>query len=245
MARTLNAFLPLVAVLALGIVPTISFAQQPARNPDEKAPSVLHSAAGSGDLQLLRSQLQRGADPNLRDRHGRTPLMDAVAAGQLEAMSALLKAGADVNARAHDNRTALLEAAAEGQVEAAQALIEAGAQLNAPERGWGTPLETAERTGHNAVAALLRNAGARSSGHSPGDTVCVRPWGGDGYCGTVMAVNKTQYRIRISRIVGCQNGCPAKPQCSAGRPVGGPDGVAVGDIVDTVSWCLTHTGVNP
>ncbi len=122
---------------------------------------------------------------------------------------------------------------------------ESGADLDAGQRGWGTALETAERTGHNDFAALLRDAGARSSGRSVGDTVCVRPWKAEGYCGTVESVEKTAYRIRIRKIVGCTGGCVGKAECSGGRRVGGRGGLKVGDEVATVSWCLTHTGVLP
>lgn len=205
----------------------------------------LHKAARVGDVALLQTRLKQGADPNARDAEGRTPLMDAVAAGKLDAVRLLLSTRADVNARSKAGRTALIEAAAEGQLEAARLLIAAGADLNVYQRGWGTALKTAERAGHNDIAAMLLQAGAQSSGSSVGDTVCVRPWSGDGYCGTVQAIDKNNYQIRVTQIVGCRTGCPPKPECSAGRPVGGLDGISVGDEVNTVSWCLTHTGVKP
>jgi len=207
--------------------------------------SAMHQAARAGDLALLRSQLHSGADANVRDDAGRTPLMDAVAAGQIEAVRLLLSNGADVNAHTRAGRTPLIEAAAQGRLEAAHLLVKAGADLNYAQRGWGTALKTAERTGHSDIATMLLTAGARSTGSSVGDTVCVRPWGGDGYCGTVKAVSKNRYSIHVARIVGCSGGCAAKAECSAGRPVGGAEGITVGDEVNTVSWCLTHTGVKP
>lgn len=207
--------------------------------------TALHKAARAGDVSLIQSQLRAGMDANVRDQAGRTPLMYAVEHGQLGAVRALLAAGADVNARSRTGRTALLEAAAHGRLQSARLLVAAGADLNAIERGWGSALETAERAGHNDVAAMLRKAEARSSGRSVGDKVCVRPWEGDGYCGTVQVVNKTAYRIHVTEIVGCKQGCAPRAECSAGRPVGGAGGIAVGDEVDTVSWCLTHTGVKP
>ena len=235
-----------MTITALLVRPPCAIAQSASgESKAERAPAAMHRAARAGDAGGLRSQLQAGADVDARDPRGRTPLMDAASAGQGEVIRLLLAAGANVNARAHDNRTPLIEAAAAGQLEGARLLIRAGAELNLPERGWGTPLETAERAGHNDIAKLLRAAGARSSGHSPGDTVCVRPWGGEGYCGIVESVNKNQYRIRVSQIVGCKDGCAARAECSAGRAVGGDGGIAIGAMVDTVSSCLTHTGVTP
>lgn len=230
-------------------LPVAALAQDPAgtRNAGAEGAaqkSELHRAARLGDLQALRVQLEAGQDPNVRDAAGRTPLFDAVAAGRLDAVALLLEASADVKARTSAGRSSLMEAAEHGHLEVASALVEAGAELDVAQRGWGTALEVAERMGHEKVAALLLRAGARSSGRSVGDTVCVRPWAGDGYCGTVEASRKTSVRIRITDLVGCEDGCAAQAECSAGQPVGAK-GLRIGDVVTTVSWCLTHTGVRP
>jgi hypothetical protein len=209
------------------------------------AAADLHRAARTGDVALLQARMRQGASPDTRDKEGHTPLMDAVAAGQLSSMRLLIAHKADVNIRANDGQTPLIEAAAEGRLDAAKLLVESGADLNIVSRGWGSALKTAERTGNSDVAAMLLQAGARSTGSSVGDTVCVRPWEGNGYCGTVVSIDKTHYRLRVTSIVGCEKGCAAKAECSAGRPVGGSEGIAVGDEVDTVTWCLTHTGVKP
>ncbi|HKX29767.1 MAG TPA: ankyrin repeat domain-containing protein [Blastocatellia bacterium] len=210
---------------------------------DEAARPELHRAAQAGNLELLLSQLGQGRNPDARDSEGRTPLMTAAKAGQVETARALLKAGASVNAAAPFGRTPLLEAAEGGQTAVARLLIDAGADLNVRERGVGTALEAAERTGNSELAAALRQAGARTSGRSVGDTVCVRPWNGNGYCGVVEEVNKTAFRIRVTELIGCADGCAAKAECSESRAVGGSGGIKVGDLVTTVSWCLTHTGV--
>lgn len=210
-----------------------------------QAGADLHQSALQGDLASLRFRLQQGADPNAKDSRGRTPLLDAVSGGQLEAAHVLLDAGAKAGLASSDGRTPLIEAAAQGRLDIAQLLVQSGADLNTAQRGSGTALQTAERNGHNDVAAFLRQSGAHSSGKSVGDTVCVRPWKGDGYCGTVTAVNKTDFSIHITKIVGCENGCAAKAECSAEKSVGGALGLHPGDEVTTKSWCLTHTGVQP
>jgi hypothetical protein len=219
--------------------------QQPQQTQEESAQTELHRAARDGRLEALRLRLLQGMNPDARDRAGRTPLMEAVKAGQVEAVRMLLAVGANINTRSSAGRTALVEAAEFGRNDAARILIDSGADLNASQRGWGSPLEAAERTGNNELAAMLRRAGARSSGRSVGDTVCVRPWQGNGYCGVVEEVNKTSFRIRVTQVVGCENGCEAKAECSESRVVGGADGIQAGDVITTVSWCLTHTGVQP
>jgi hypothetical protein len=207
--------------------------------------TALQEAARAGDLARLRLLLNSGADPNQRDGNGNRPLIEAVAAGHLDAVRALIAAGADSNLTSAGGRTPLIEAAIRGRMEIARLLISAGADLNVSERGAGTALEAAEREGHAGLAGLLRQAGARTSGRSVGDTVCVRPWKGDGYCGVVEAIDRNDYRLRITQIVGCPNGCSAMAACSAGKPVGGSGGLHAGDAITAASSCLTHTGVTP
>jgi hypothetical protein len=121
--------------------------------------------------------------------------------------------------------------------------LETGAAPDLPSRALGTPLDVAERAGHAEAAALLRQKGARGSGKSIGDTVCVRRWGGEGYCGAVTGVDATRHRIRVTSVSGCANGCAADTACSSGRSVGGGDGLMVGDELWVSSSCLTHTGL--
>lgn len=212
---------------------------------DEVAQTDLHEAARTGKVSTLRARLREGMKPDVKDQDGRTPLMDAAKAGQVEAAQVLLEAGANPNAASVSWRTALIEAAESGSTDTARLLIDAGADLNQSQPRLGTALELAERAGHNELAAMLLKAGARSSGKSVGDTVCVRPWDGAGYCGVVEEIQKTVFRIRVNEILGCEEGCAAKAECSEQRPVGGKDGISPGDVVTTVSWCLTHTGVDP
>lgn len=203
----------------------------------------LHRAARTGDLKLLRARLQQGVNPDARNSSGHTALLEAAAAGELRAIGLLVDAGASVNAATPDGETPLIAAAEHNRTEAVKLLMEAGADLNLRSRGSGTALEVAERMGHEEIAQMLRQAGARTFGRSVGDTVCVRPWGGDGYCGIVEAIHKNRYQIRITKIVGCLDGCEPKPECSAGKPVGGPNGLRAADVITIPSWCLTHTGV--
>lgn len=192
-----------------------------------------------------QSSLQRDVRVDARDAHGLTPLIVAASTGQTETVRSLLAQGAGIDARSADGRTALIAAAQGGQIEAVQALIAAGANLNAATRGTGTALEVAERTGKTDIAALLLASGARSSGHSVGDTVCVRPWGGEGFCGTVTSFSIRSVSIQVTKIMGCTNGCSAKEECSESRLVGGADGLQPGSPIAVPSWCLTQTGVKP
>lgn len=227
----------LLVVLFFPLLPVAAQLQGADPAPD------LQKAATNGDLRLLRDRLLAGDNPNARDADRRTPLINAVRAGQSAAARLLLRSGADVNAKDRNGVTALIEAAHKGNPKGAALLIEAGADVNVQTRGPGSALDAAERAGHQDIVALLRNAGARTTGKSVGDKVCVRPWNGDGYCGLVESCSRNDFKVRVTDIVGCAGGCPAKAECSAGREVGGTHGLQVGDPVSTVGWCLTETGV--
>jgi hypothetical protein len=188
--------------------------------------------------QAVRSKL------DARNAQGLTRLIVAASSGRVDEVRSLLDQGASVDAAAADGRTALIVATEHNHIDVVQTLIKAGANLNLSTRG-GTALEVAERKDETQIAALLLASGAHSSGKSAGDTVCVRPWGGDGFCGTVKSFTVRSVEIQVTRIEGCANGCPAKKECSASRVVGGSNGVQVGDQIAVPSWCLTHTGVKP
>jgi hypothetical protein len=171
-------------------------------------------------------------------------LVAAVARGDAAEVAALLRQGADADAADRSGWTGLHRAAETGDLSLARLLLEAGARPDLRSRARGTALDVAERAGRDEVARLLRAHGARGSGKSIGDTVCVRPWQGDGYCGVVDAVDPTRHRLRVSRVVGCANDCEPQPACSAGQAVG-PGGLSAGDVLWVPSSCLTHTGVQP
>jgi cytohesin len=62
----------------------------------------LREAAENGELIVVQTALQNGADPNAKDEDGRTPLHYAAEKGHAEIVKVLLKRGADP--RIADNR---------------------------------------------------------------------------------------------------------------------------------------------
>jgi hypothetical protein len=198
-------------------------------------------AAGAWAQNAVRPEHDASLD--VRDAQGLTKLIVSASAGETATIQSLLGRGAALDTTAADGRTALIAAVQSGKIEAVRALIAAGANLNLAARGTGTALNVAENMGQTEIAALLLAAGARHTGKSTGDTVCVRPWGGDGFCGTVKSFNIRAVEIRVTRIVGCANDCVAKEECSASLTVGGGRGVQAGDQIAVPSWCLTQTGL--
>lgn len=170
-------------------------------------------------------------------------LLQAVRRGDEGRVRALLRSGAGVDDSTPSGWTPLMEAAQRGAPRLAGLLLEAGADPDARDRVQGTPLDVAERAGHAGLALLLRERGARGSGKSVGDVVCVRCWGGEGFCGRLESVEATRYRLRVLRLEGCRQGCPADVDCTGGRSVGGAEGLGAEEALWVRSWCVTHTGL--
>jgi len=108
------------ALLAAGADPNV-----PAANTFQVRP--IHSAAANRrtaeSLALCKLLLENGADPNVKQAGGWTPLHQAAAHGRKEAVDLLLAHGADVSAKSADDRTPAQMAEAKGHTEI-QAMIE-------------------------------------------------------------------------------------------------------------------------
>lgn len=203
---------------------------------------ALLDAAARGDRARVSALLGAGADPEARDAEGRSALLLAVGSGQVGAVRALLKGGAAPSAATRSGWTPLHGAAEAGALDIARALLDSDADPDLRDRVRGTPLDVAEQADHDQVAGLLREHGARGSGKSVGDTVCVRSWAGDGFCGVVEDRDGTRHHLRVTEVVGCTSACEADAACSGGHSVG-PGGLTAGDAVWVPTSCLTHTGL--
>ncbi len=197
----------------------------------------MRRAALLGVVLILTGGLATAADDVLSRR-----LVAAVARGDAAEVAELVRGGADPDAADRSGWTALHQAAETGDLALARLLLDAGAHADLRSRARGTPLDVAEREGRAEMARLLRRYGARGSGKSIGDTVCVRPWRGDGYCAVVEAVDPTRFRLRVSQVIGCTTGCEPDSSCSGGQAVGA-GGLGPGDVFWVPASCLTHTGV--
>jgi hypothetical protein len=211
----------------------------------ETTAPALHRAARQGDVDQVRALLRGGTPVNERDGAGRTALVSAALAGKDKVVKALLEAHGDLDAADRSGLTALIAATREGDVAMARMLLDAGANPDIRHRAWGTALDIAETADREDLVRALRAHGARGSGKSVGDTVCVTPWDGAGYCAVVQRRAGPRFIVKVSALVGCAGGCAADSDCSGDRPVGGSaDGaLGVGDSVDVPGACLTRTGV--
>jgi ankyrin repeat protein len=115
---------------------------------NEDGATAFLRAAQSGDLELLKLLVARGADPKINTRLGVTPL--AVAAGigwvegvtrehsteqTVESVKYLLSLGIDPNLQAETGRVALHGAAHKGATEVVKLLVAAGARMDVRDFG--------------------------------------------------------------------------------------------------------------
>ena len=125
----------------------------------EYSKNILIRAAANGNLRVLKQSLRKGADVNIRDSNGKTPLVIAAEHGHIEAINVLIEAGARLNKRHSNGKTPLIMALKNGHDEAARLLVEAGADVNRCHL-WETPLWYAVGSNHIECVSLLIEAGA-------------------------------------------------------------------------------------
>ena len=113
---------------------------------------------GRQGVELL---IARGANVNLPDARGTTPLMQCVASGLPALATLLLAHGAKVNAADAEGRTALMQAAAEDDRTLASVLLAHRASVHMAARDGATALSIARRQGFAKMAALLMRSGAK------------------------------------------------------------------------------------
>lgn len=117
---------------------------------DDWIGTPLQQAAHEGRLGIVKTMLNRGANPNYRYKHDRIgsfafelPLECAAYWGTIGVTEALLDSGADIHASSDHLGTALHAAAINGQAEAAEFLIARGADVAAHAGICGSVLDAA------------------------------------------------------------------------------------------------------
>lgn len=134
----------------------------------------LTDAARTRDTAEVRKLLAQGADPNAKDKKGRTPLMEAASEGYTDTVRVLLENGADVNATDLVGWTALFWAAFSRRTDALRTLVAKGADVNAKDNERRTALFWAAQFGYtDTVRALLEKGAPANAKDSHGWTALM------------------------------------------------------------------------
>jgi ankyrin repeat protein len=147
MKRLLHAGTLLILVLSAGL-------------PAAESPSALADAVRRGDHMAVQALVRKGADVNVREADGTTPLHWAVRGNDLKLVSALVRAGADVKARNRYGLQPLTLAATNGSAPMIELLLTAGADPHERTAAGEPVLMTASRTGTVEAVKLLLGRGA-------------------------------------------------------------------------------------
>lgn len=125
------------------------------------------AADGPGKLELMRRLLRNGADPNVRDDSGASPLDETAWRGSVDQTALLLDAGAKIDGRnARTGATPLNEAAFKGHRRVVELLLTRGADSTIKDNLGFSPVENAVRQHHPEIARALV---AREKGRAPLD----------------------------------------------------------------------------
>jgi ankyrin repeat protein len=135
--------------------------------------SLIHARQGSngstplfiacmwGDTRTAQLLIDYGANVNVRNFRGETPLHAATWEGKLNAMLLLIREGAYLEMPSTPARkTALHEAVYKGNIETIKLLLENGAFINPEDADGYTPLHYACRNGTDNIAVFLLASGA-------------------------------------------------------------------------------------
>ena len=130
-----------------------------ARQPD--GATALAWATYWDDLATVQHLLDAGADPDLGNDYGVTPLILAAENRSMPVIEALLKAGTDPNTPLWSGATPLMVVSKSGLRKGTQLLLQHGADVNVQEPVRGqSALMWAISAGHTDVASLLVESGA-------------------------------------------------------------------------------------
>jgi len=111
-------------------------------------------------LEIIKALLQKGANPDIQNKIGETPLIDAVRKNDPEIVQLLLDNGANPNRQDLARWTALHWAVYTDNPKIVQILLDNGANLNMEDNGRETALILAVRNNNIEIVEILLNHGA-------------------------------------------------------------------------------------
>ncbi len=150
------------AIEAAGIEPKVNYNRkyQPLHEAKDVDVSNIHMAVCIGDLDRVKSLIRNGADVNMTDSSGRTPLYLAIFTSHRDITEFLIAKGADLEVKDHKGETLLYQVCYNVLESEAELLISRGADVNVKTKYGNTPLHGAASAGHQELVELLVAKGA-------------------------------------------------------------------------------------
>lgn len=125
----------------------------------------LHVVVARSDVVWVRFLLQRGADANVRNRRGVTPLQLATSLGFTEGVEALIKGGASVDIADQTGETPLISAVHLRNVALVRLLLEKGADPDRSDNSGRSARDYVElQSGNTMLRQEFVNADAKRTG---------------------------------------------------------------------------------
>jgi len=122
----LSCILMTALIASLGILSQVHMTAAAGLERPDTLAKMLFQSVRNDDPDLIREQLNKGADINTIGPGGQTPLMHAVLQGRLDAVRFLLRNGADTSIGEKDGFTPLHGAGFQGRAKIATELLKAG-----------------------------------------------------------------------------------------------------------------------
>ncbi|CAL1291481.1 unnamed protein product [Larinioides sclopetarius] len=136
--------------------------QNPAINniKDQKQNSLMHMAASSGSLEIIKFLIHKNADINSRDSSGAKPIHVAARKGYKDVLDYFLNIGISIDEAGENDWTLMHYAVAGNHSEICKLLSLKGADVNATSLDGSTPLHLAAQMGNLDVFLTLLEIGA-------------------------------------------------------------------------------------
>ena len=125
---------------------------------DRHGHTALMQAAKSGDVEVVKDLLNRGAALDARSEKGKTALHYAAANGHVDVVKLLIEHRAEIDARDLEWHTPLMLAAIYGCNHTVQALVQSGADPAMKTKSGNTALVYAENNNHPLALAILKKS---------------------------------------------------------------------------------------
>jgi ankyrin repeat protein len=128
----------------------------------------LHLVVQRRDVLWIRFLLQRGADPNIRNKKGVSPIQLATAMGFTDGVEALIKGGANVNVSDQTGETPLIAAVHQRNPELVRVLLAQGADPDHNDNSGRSARQYMElMTGNTLMKQVFQDADDKRAGKEP------------------------------------------------------------------------------